>query len=258
MFSWYPAEVHLVADGQLYIRGLAGYLADLDTGEHVRMGYLPLERAAIERMVSGGSLQLSEYINTLQQVADHGLTASGVENAAELYAEILDAVDRLGSEDFVRVSGTDILHNTRDNRVHIPHAGEDGFRVNTVDFDGEGQFYGVWQPDDETRFIVGVRRWSRSPGLVGWLTAVRVDEDGGIAGSWQHSSNKVSYISPRNIRRQPRASGVLSAYNWQFTDMQVHSDGDVLILTYHNAESDSRLPFARVVYRNGMFEIIAP
>ena len=272
-FTWHPPEVHIVADGQLYIRDpfrrdwmTANALVDLDTGEHTQWLYPRVERAKIERMlrnqpIGGGSRRhsdsptnathLSEYIRSLRPVSEWGGDGpSGAENGAEIYTMILDAIDRLASEDFARVPGADLILNMGTNTVYAPYHGENGFSVNTIEFSARGQLYGLWQPDDQSRFLVGVNRGRTSTTLV----AARIQDDGSIAASGH--SNRVSHIFPRNIRRRT-GNEVLAVYNWQFADMQVHSEGNTLVLTYHNTEADSRQVFARVIYRYGMFEILA-
>ena len=267
--SWFIADVRLIAEGQLY---MSGQLLDLDTGEHIeldaaeymRLVYRPLVFPRVERRLRGEPMGyewgvpidrmnwLSDHIDTLRP----GEWPQGrrSENAAEIYAMILDAVDRLGGEDFFRFPGTDMICIRQSGVLLLPRIDDDNFSVSEFRFGEAGQLYGFWQHDEGNRFFVGINRFSNTPGTSATLVIWRITEGGNFTVDYDTST-----IFPRGVRAPSWASraGIFQAYNWQFTYMQVHSEGNVLVLTYHNAETDSRVPFARVIYRDGMFEVFA-
>ena len=265
--SWEAPEVRLIADGQLYITDqfnqAGSFLMDLDTGEVSRMRYLPVELPRIERMLQGepmgynwmgpvsGTQRLSRYISGLHSQAHH---TGRAENAAETYEMILGAVGRLGGDDFLRVPGSEMIYHRQEGVLFFPQVADDAFSVGTFRFGGAGELYGLWQPDGDIHFIVGVHSHSRGFGSTSQLAVLRINADGSLT-----ADNSVTFALPRGITSPGGAlrNLLLRVNNWQFTDMQVHSEGDALVLTYLSAETDSREPFARVIYRDGMFEVFA-
>jgi hypothetical protein len=249
-FEAFPEELFLLEDGKLYLRdnigGRGPYILDLDTGVSVETRYLPHELTVIRELLSGprkGSRSLEIYISGLPENQE-GL---------EVYRAILAEVDETDNQELTRIQGTDFLYEKPTGILYVPdYANNEIRRVETF-MNSDSDPPALWDADPENRFIVHLEKssYDYNRGIV----IIKVAQDGGKSAE----GFRVSPFNPLGMRNMITKAVGDVGFRYienRYTDVKWEITGNYLTLTYLNRETASRRPFAYVVWRDEILEVV--
>lgn len=261
-FVIYPEEIYVVGDGKLYLKDnlgdAGGILYNMDTGESEKGYYLPIERLRIERLIQN-------EMNGIVAKSPYGSSRAGYElevylrdlpknqNGEEIYGAILEYIPESSDGYLCRYPGTSILYSKLSGNLYSPQYSEDeafSVRIQSLNTNQDMPAPELWLPDGGGRFLIGVARPLDT--AASSLFAIEVTEEGLLS----DQPVAVSNIYPLNITRNPSKISIMEVSDLRYTDMRFELQGNALTLFYRNKKLDKSLPFAVVVYRNDMFEIL--
>ena len=246
-----PVQMHIIDDGVLYISGSdGGFFIDLDTGEEKQQRYLPLERIWLERQIHNATFSDEGYWRGLEAYISNLLrhSMSTPENNIEVFELLLEAVAEVDSPYLRRLPDSPAIFCVRTETLHTLRSGDSLNIVRIPVRPNSDNMPTVLAPEPESRFTVYLTD-------TGILRLHRLEDD------WRLSNRgtRVSVIRPLRITTRQGVNSMtqISADAQFFTDTQVEFDGNVITLTYYNVEMSRRIPFAHVIYRNEMLEVVS-